>query len=77
MDPTPEPQERPVDPAASAAPETGVPAVDRALEALQAAGDRPIGEQVPVFEDTHRRLRAALDDPDIATAGDGADPAEA
>jgi hypothetical protein len=38
-----------------------IPAVDDALQALDGLADRPVDEHVAVFEQTHERLRRALD----------------
>jgi hypothetical protein len=40
---------------------TGVPAVDAVLEAVEAAADLPVDQQVAVFEHAHEQLRRALD----------------
>jgi hypothetical protein len=46
---------------------TGVPRVDAVLDAVAAVGDRPVDEQVAVFEQAHAELRSTLDDPDVDT----------
>lgn len=45
---------------------TGVAAVDVVLDAVAGVGERPLDEQVAVFEQAHARLRRALDDPGAA-----------
>lgn len=42
---------------------TGVERVDAVLEAVTTVGDRPLAEQVTVFETAHAELRRTLDDP--------------
>ena len=42
---------------------TGVDRVDAVLDAVSTVGDRPLAEQVAVFETAHAELRRTLDDP--------------
>ncbi len=39
--------------------------MDAVLDAVAAVGDRPVEEQVAVFEQAHAELRSTLDDPDV------------
>lgn len=41
-------------------PGTGHPAVDEVLRSLDALGDAPVDEHVPVFEQAHEQLRRTL-----------------
>ena len=42
---------------------TGLARVDAVMDAVTAAGQRPLDEQVVVFEEAHAELRRVLDDP--------------
>jgi hypothetical protein len=42
---------------------TGVARVDAVLDAVVQAGERPLAEQVSIFETAHAELRRSLDDP--------------
>lgn len=42
---------------------TGIDRVDAVIDAVAVVGDRPLPEQVAVFEQAHAELRRTLDDP--------------
>ncbi len=54
----------------SVAPETGHPAVDAVLASLRDLDDKPVAEQVAVFEAAHEALRSALADAGNEPAGE-------
>ncbi|MDO9455020.1 hypothetical protein [Nocardioides sp.] len=42
---------------------TGIDRVDAVIDAVASVGDRPLAEQVTVFEQAHGELRRSLDAP--------------
>jgi hypothetical protein len=61
--PTPEPDNEDQGPATPERTETGVPAVDEVMRAVEELEERPVEEHVGVFETAHEQLRQALDTP--------------
>jgi hypothetical protein len=49
--------------------------VDEVLASLDELDDQPVAEHVAVFESAHRRLRDALDEPDVDPSPAPAGPA--
>ncbi len=47
---------------------TGLSRVDAVVDAVATMGTVDLAEHVQVYEQAHRELRAALDDPDAAAA---------
>ena len=47
---------------------TGLPRVDAVVDAVAGMGSVALVEHVQVYEQAHRELRSALDDPDAAAA---------
>jgi hypothetical protein len=51
------------DPPAERPDATGIERVDAVIDAVAVLGERPLAEQVTVFEQAHAELRRTLDDP--------------
>ncbi|WP_323792197.1 hypothetical protein [Nocardioides sp.] len=47
---------------------TGLPRIDAVVDAVASMGSVDLSEHVRVYEQAHRELRSALDDPDAAAA---------
>lgn len=74
MDQNPERDREPAEengpeaPATPEPPQTGVASVDAVLRDVHQGVQAPLSEQVQTFEQAHRRLRSALDDPDAGSS---------